>query len=78
MGYPALSEPRRTSSLSGSAIYASDQASRVAIAQRGASRVTIEAMNWHPAPSTPPSQDDYYRKRIRQDFWAWKSDVGLA
>jgi hypothetical protein len=73
--YPA---PGEQSYLGGSAVYAAGQAHRVASAQRGSSRVTIEAMNVHTAPASKTAREDFTSKHIKSDFWAMRSDVGLA
>jgi hypothetical protein len=74
--YPAPGE--KSGFLGGSAVYASGQAQRVSIAQRGTSSVTIQALNLHTGALATASKDDYYRKHIKADFYAMKSDVGLA
>ena len=63
----------------GGSAYAGHQvASSMRVVAPNTSSVSVASVTINPAPGAPQQRTDAYRERIKADFYALRSDVGLA
>ena len=73
-----LPMPHPSTGAYGASFSALNRAHSIASARQSSSRVTVEAMNFHSTTQPVRDRREEHRQRIRRDFFAMKSDVGLA